>query len=494
MHARLFARLALAVGLVAAAIVIRPGSAEKAEAQGVSVSIEFREALAPHGRWHRHSRWGEVWIPARVERGWRPYTRGHWVYTDDWGWYWVSDEDWGWVAYHYGRWVFDAQVGWVWVPGREWGPAWVSWRRGGAEVGWAPLPPDDYVDRIDDDPNVWIFVDARNLIAPSIVRVQLPYQRSAVLVRQTVIVNRTVYVSGARVAANAGVPPSYIAARVGRPIRVSQVRPVVVRGTVGVSNAVEIDVKAGAQQKRRAEVKQAARSIEPAKDVPEPKRFERGSGEQENPDTPKVLREAQPGQQKKEDTQKEKRDDGDAQKAKQKSDDDDAQKAKQKQKRDDGDAQKAKQKSDDDALNAKQKQKRDDGDAQKAEQKSDDDALNAKQKQDAAPKAPEPQQKRDEQKQDAAPKASQPQQKRDEQKQDAAPKAPQPQQKLDEQKQDAAPKATQPQQKRDDQSKQLPQKQDAAPKAPPQQQQQTAPQPKAPAQKRDPSPEQKKEN
>ncbi|MBS4084855.1 MAG: hypothetical protein KGZ73_15000 [Rhizobiales bacterium] len=493
MHARLFARLALAVGLVAAAIVIRPGSAEKAEAQGVSVSIEFREALAPHGRWHRHSRWGEVWIPARVERGWRPYTRGHWVYTDDWGWYWVSDEDWGWVAYHYGRWVFDAQVGWVWVPGREWGPAWVSWRRGGAEVGWAPLPPDDYVDRIDDDPNVWIFVDARNLIAPSIVRVQLPYQRSAVLVRQTVIVNRTVYVSGARVAANAGVPPSYIAARVGRPIRVSQVRPVVVRGTVGVSNAVEIDVKAGAQQKRRAEVKQAARSIEPAKDVPEPKRFERGSGEQENPDTPKVLREAQPGQQKKEDTQKEKRDDGDAQKAKQKSDDD-ALNAKQKQKRDDGDAQKAKQKSDDDALNAKQKQKRDDGDAQKAEQKSDDDALNAKQKQDAAPKAPEPQQKRDEQKQDAAPKASQPQQKRDEQKQDAAPKAPQPQQKLDEQKQDAAPKATQPQQKRDDQSKQLPQKQDAAPKAPPQQQQQTAPQPKAPAQKRDPSPEQKKEN
>ena len=433
MHARLFARLALAVGLVAAAIVIRPGSAEKAEAQGVSVSIEFREALAPHGRWHRHSRWGEVWIPARVERGWRPYTRGHWVYTDDWGWYWVSDEDWGWVAYHYGRWVFDAQVGWVWVPGREWGPAWVSWRRGGAEVGWAPLPPDDYVDRIDDDPNVWIFVDARNLIAPSIVRVQLPYQRSAVLVRQTVIVNRTVYVSGARVAANAGVPPSYIAARVGRPIRVSQVRPVVVRGTVGVSNAVEIDVKAGAQQKRRAEVKQAARSIEPAKDVPEPKRFERGSGEQENPDTPKVLREAQPGQQKKEDTQKEKRDDGDAQKAKQKSDDD-ALNAKQKQKRDDGDAQKAKQKSDDDALNAKQKQKRDDGDAQKAEQKSDDDALNAKQKQDAAPKAPEPQQKRDEQ------------------------------------------------------------KQDAAPKAPPQQQQQTAPQPKAPAQKRDPSPEQKKEN
>ena len=71
---------------------------------------------------------------------------GHWVYTDEWGWYWVSDDDeddWGWVTYHYGRWAFDRRLGWFWVPGDEWAPAWVDWRYGGDYVGWAPLPPDD---------------------------------------------------------------------------------------------------------------------------------------------------------------------------------------------------------------------------------------------------------------------------------------------------------------------------------------------------------------
>ncbi len=49
-------------------------------------------------------------MPDGVPRDWRPYEYGHWVYTDDWGWYWVSDDDeddWGWVVYHYGRWVHD---------------------------------------------------------------------------------------------------------------------------------------------------------------------------------------------------------------------------------------------------------------------------------------------------------------------------------------------------------------------------------------------------
>ena len=35
---------------------------------------------------------------------------------DDNGWYWVSDEPFGWVAYHYGRWTRLRNVGWVWVP------------------------------------------------------------------------------------------------------------------------------------------------------------------------------------------------------------------------------------------------------------------------------------------------------------------------------------------------------------------------------------------
>ncbi len=162
--------------------------------------------------------------------------------------------------------------------------------------------------------------------------------------------------------------PSYIAARTGRAIRVSQVQPVVVRGTVGVSGAVEVDVrdKQRAKQPRKAQVKQAARSIQPAKEVPAPKRFERGTV-QETPDAPKVLRQAQP------ETQQQKRDDAapkDAPKdtpksAPQKQDDT------QKQKRDDDrDTPKAKQKRDDAAPKAepqkrddtpKQMQKRDDG-------------------------------------------------------------------------------------------------------------------------------------
>ncbi len=81
-----------------------------AAAQAVSLSVEFRTALEPYGAWQHHRRWGEVWIPSRVARDWRPYTVGHWVYSQDYGWYWVSDDaeaDWGLVTYHYGRWVTD---------------------------------------------------------------------------------------------------------------------------------------------------------------------------------------------------------------------------------------------------------------------------------------------------------------------------------------------------------------------------------------------------
>ncbi len=104
----------------------------------VDVGI-FYDGLAPYGDWVEMPDYGWSWAP-RVERGWRPYTRGQWVMTDD-GWYWDSDEQFGWAAYHYGRWVNDPYYGWVWVPGTEWAPAWVSWRHGNGYTGWAPLPP-----------------------------------------------------------------------------------------------------------------------------------------------------------------------------------------------------------------------------------------------------------------------------------------------------------------------------------------------------------------
>lgn len=106
----------------------------------VQVDVDvFYEGLAPHGEWIETPDYGWSWAP-RVERGWRPYTRGQWVMTD-YGWYWDSDEQFGWATYHYGRWVNDPYYGWFWIPGTDWAPAWVSWRRGNGYTGWAPLPP-----------------------------------------------------------------------------------------------------------------------------------------------------------------------------------------------------------------------------------------------------------------------------------------------------------------------------------------------------------------
>lgn len=61
-----------------------------AQVHGTQLSGEFRRALQPYGRWERHSRWGEVWLPGNRARGWRPYTEGRWVYSNDWGWYWAE--------------------------------------------------------------------------------------------------------------------------------------------------------------------------------------------------------------------------------------------------------------------------------------------------------------------------------------------------------------------------------------------------------------------
>jgi len=100
----------------------------------------FHQRLSPYGEWGTHASYGEVWRP-RVAAGWRPYTTGHWVYTD-YGWTWAADESWGWAPFHYGRWYNDPAQGWGWVPGNVWAPAWVDWRNGGGYLGWAALPPE----------------------------------------------------------------------------------------------------------------------------------------------------------------------------------------------------------------------------------------------------------------------------------------------------------------------------------------------------------------
>jgi hypothetical protein len=110
---------------------------------GATVDINvFYDQLADQGTWVEHPDYRYVFIPADVGQGWRPYQQGRWVWTDNYGWYWDSDEPFAWATYHYGRWSYDPAYGWFWVPGDTWAPAWVKWRRGGGRTGWAPIAPD----------------------------------------------------------------------------------------------------------------------------------------------------------------------------------------------------------------------------------------------------------------------------------------------------------------------------------------------------------------
>jgi hypothetical protein len=129
----------------------QPGPVAQAEPQapddeaGINDVEQFYEPLAPYGSWVAYPGYGMVWVPSQtvVGAGYRPYTHGHWEYSE-WGWTWVDHHPFGWATGHYGRWFYDSSYGWVWVPGTTWSPAWVSWRTGGAYIGWAPMPPGSY--------------------------------------------------------------------------------------------------------------------------------------------------------------------------------------------------------------------------------------------------------------------------------------------------------------------------------------------------------------
>lgn len=123
-------------------LVLLFGIAPNLHAHGIEMRVDFfYNSLAPYGEWIEYPSYGWVWSPVNVEPGWRPYTDGYWVFSDDYGWTYMADNEWGWAVYHYGRWTFDPQYGWLWVPGTVWAPAWVAWRHGNGYMGWAPLPP-----------------------------------------------------------------------------------------------------------------------------------------------------------------------------------------------------------------------------------------------------------------------------------------------------------------------------------------------------------------
>lgn len=224
-------RWTLLVGLgVLLGLVAIPGKPASADTS-VAVSF-FYDDLEPDGFWVEHRHYGVVWYPRDREGDWQPYTRGRWVWTTDYGWYWESGEPWGWAAYHYGRWAYTSEYGWVWVPGDEWGPAWVEWRHGDGHVGWAPMPPevawrDDtfvYAGVDLSQPRYhssWVFIGEAEFARGDFRARRVPPSRNAAMVRASArvtnyatvnarIVNRSIDVARVSAAAKVRINPARV--------------------------------------------------------------------------------------------------------------------------------------------------------------------------------------------------------------------------------------------------------------------------------------------
>jgi uncharacterized protein DUF6600 len=173
-----------ALSLIVAANLLAIGSSRAAVDIQFSAGLEiqstsdFYQPLQDFGRWVDVPRYGRCWHPAQVASDWRPYTEGHWEWTDC-GWYWASDEPWSWATYHYGSWVDDQSYGWVWIPATEWAPAWVTWRESPDYIGWAPCGPGLSVAA----PSLFVFVDAHHFSEP--------IRSRSLIVNNTTIINRT---------------------------------------------------------------------------------------------------------------------------------------------------------------------------------------------------------------------------------------------------------------------------------------------------------------
>jgi hypothetical protein len=175
--------------LLCAGFGLQPAS--RAAAVSISAGIQinavgdFYQPLSVYGSWVDAPSYGRCWHPARVTAEWRPYSQGHWEYTDV-GWYWISDEPFGWATFHYGSWVNDPQYGWIWIPGIEWSPAWVVWRESDTYIGWAPCGPNLAVA----SPSLFVFVEAQHFCDP--------IRPTTVIVNNTRIINNTRIVNNFR--------------------------------------------------------------------------------------------------------------------------------------------------------------------------------------------------------------------------------------------------------------------------------------------------------
>ncbi len=209
---RPFSSAAFAAALLLGGVSLVAISPPAAAQMNVQIGFDFfHNRLAHDGRWIQHPVWGDVWRPRPSLAGadFQPYTNGYWQYTDEYGWYWVSNDPFDDVVYHYGRWVYDPQWQWLWVPGYTWAPAWVIWREGDDYTGWMPMPPDEefasgggvrfgvniggigidfynrrYGGRVDPD-RFFVFVNNRHLVARDYRRFVVPRDRIKIVLGRT---------------------------------------------------------------------------------------------------------------------------------------------------------------------------------------------------------------------------------------------------------------------------------------------------------------------
>ncbi len=156
----------------------------------------FYDRLSPYGDWTELSPYGFVWVPRHMGYRWRPYSDGHWAWTDD-GWTWIANEEWGDIPFHYGRWGWDNDLGWFWVPGSVWGPAWVTWRSSDQYMGWAPLPPGFEFNvgmnfnslSLNIAPNFWVFIQGPYFQDLDLNSYVLPFERNQTIIDYTAMHN-----------------------------------------------------------------------------------------------------------------------------------------------------------------------------------------------------------------------------------------------------------------------------------------------------------------
>jgi len=230
--------LMIAGALALAALLAAPGlpvpGADRLGLSGAALAQEtididtFYDELAPYGQWVWHPRFGYVWLPEDVAPDWRPYTVGHWVSTEEYGWYWESNEPFAWAVYHYGRWGYDPDYGWFWVPGDTWAPAWVQWRYDDQYVGWAPIGPQRagyaYGAPVGYEPPIaesWVFVRPRYLTSRTIPHYAVPIGDLGTVFIGATRVYRPQFRGG--VVYNYGIPRNYVVRITRRPIHVRKV-------------------------------------------------------------------------------------------------------------------------------------------------------------------------------------------------------------------------------------------------------------------------------